>query len=80
MKVLIYTIDMVEGVERLMPWRTVYEVTKGFATGGHVSAVCSAQGVNSGVRIYKDVSIFSIDYGTENLRAFIAEGGWNLLF
>ena len=26
MKILFYTIDMVDGVERLMPWRTVVEI------------------------------------------------------
>ena len=42
MKVLLYTIEMVKGVERLMPWRTLVEVAK-YAPEDMEIAICSAQ-------------------------------------
>jgi len=61
MKVLLYTIEMVKGVERLMPWRTLIEVAK-LASMEIEIAICSAQ-VPEEVREYEGVKIYSIDYG-----------------
>ena len=76
MKVLLYTIEMVKGVERLMPWRTLVEVAK---YSPHTIAICSAQTPDD-VREYDGVKIYSIDYGTETLRKFVEDGGWDVVY
>lgn len=76
MKVLLYTIEMVRGVERLMPWRTLVEVAK---FSPHTIAICSAQRKDD-VREYDGVKIYSINYGTEELRKFVEEGKWDVVY
>lgn len=76
MKILLYTIEMVKGVERLMPWRTLVEVAK---YSPHTTAICSAQ-TPEVERKYDGVMIYSIDYGTEALRKFVEEGGWDVVY
>lgn len=78
MKVLLYTIDMIKGVERLMPWRTLIEVAK-YAPSEIEIAICSAQAPEQ-VREYDGVKIYSIGYGISALRKFVADGGWNVVF
>ncbi len=82
MKVLLYTIEMVKGVERLMPWRTLVEVAK-YASEDMEIAICSAQApedVPEDVREHEGVKIYSINYGTKALRQFIADGGWDAVY
>lgn len=76
MKVLLYSIDMVKGVEHLMPWRTLVEVAK---HAPMETAICSAQAPDN-VREYDGVKIYAIDYGTAALRQFVTEGGWDVLY
>lgn len=78
MKVLLYTIEMVQGVERLMPWKTLVEVAK-FAPKEIDIAICSAQ-VPENEREYDGVKIYSIDYGITALCRFVAEGEWNVVY
>lgn len=81
MKILFYTIDMVEGVERLMPWRTISEAAMGVAKAeGYTVAICSAQAGTHQVRTYMDSTIYEIDYGTDALRNFVEEGKWEVVF
>lgn len=76
MKILLYTIEMVKGVERLMPWRTLVEVAK---YSPHTTAICSAQ-TPEGEREYDGVKIYSIDYGAKALADFVEEGGWDVVY
>lgn len=76
MRVLLYTIEMVRGVERLMPWRTLVEVCK---YSPYEIAICSAQKPEE-AREYEGIKVYSIGYGTEVLRKFVKEGGWDVLF
>ena len=69
---------MVKGVERLMPWRTLVEVCR-FAPEEHEVAICSAQTPEE-PRTYEGVTIYSIGYGVENLRRFVEEGGWEVMY
>lgn len=78
MKVLLYTIEMIKGVEHLMPWRTLVEVAK-YAPSEVEIAICSAQ-IPENVREYDGVKIYSIDYGVSALRKFVTNGGWNVVF
>ena len=78
MKVLLYTIEMVKGVERLMPWRTLIEVAK-LASMEIEIAICSAQ-VPEEVREYEGVKIYSIDYGIVAFRQFVIDGGWDVVY
>lgn len=78
MKVLLYTIEMVKGVERLMPWRTLVEVAR-YAPKEYEIAICSAQ-KPEGIREYEGVRIYTIDYGISTLRQFVEDGGWNILY
>ncbi len=78
MKILLYTIEMVKGVERLMPWRTLVEVAK-YASEIHEIIICSAQKPED-VREYDGVRIYSIDYGAEALRQFVEDGTWDVVY
>ena len=78
MKVLLYTIEMIQGVERLMPWRTLIEVAK-HAPEEFDIAICSAQ-TSENEREYDGVKIYSIDYGIDALSHFVAKGGWEVLY
>lgn len=78
MRILLYTIEMIKGVERLMPWRTLVEVSR-YAPKDYEIAICSAQ-KPEGVREYEGVRIYTIDYGISALRQFVEEGGWNILY
>lgn len=78
MKILLYTIELVKGVERLMPWRTLIEVAK-YAPKDFEIAICSAQ-KSEGIREYEGVRIYTIDYGFSALRQFIEEGGWDVVY
>lgn len=69
---------MVQGVERLMPWKTLVEVAK-FAPKEIDIAICSAQ-VPENEREYDGVKIYSIDYGITALCRFIADGGWDVVY
>ena len=73
MKVLLYTIEMIQGVERLMPWRTLIEVAK-HAPEEFDIAICSAQ-TSENEREYDGVKIYSIDYGVDALSHFVTKGG-----
>ena len=80
MKVLFYTYGMVPGTERLMPWRTLFEVARWFnATGQHEAAICSVQPLNSS-RVYEGVTIYSVEPGSEPLRRLVEQGLWNIIF
>lgn len=73
---------MVRGVERLMPWRTLVEVAKYSSmalTASPTVVICSAQQPEE-VREYDGVKIYSIDYGTDALRKFVEEGGWDVVY
>lgn len=78
MKILLYTIEMVKGVERLMPWRTLVEVAKNAPKEFEV-AICSAQEPDE-EREYEGVKIYAINHGTSALRQFIKEGEWNVIY
>lgn len=78
MKILLYTIEMVQGVERLMPWRTLVEVAR-YASSDIQIAICSAQKPEP-EREYQGVKIYSIDYGTSALAQFVDEGGWDVVY
>lgn len=78
MKVLLYTIDMVKGVEHLMPWRTLVEVAK-YAPKDIEIGICSAQVPENG-REYDGVMIYSIGYGATALCRFIADGRWDVVY
>lgn len=78
MKILLYTFDMVSGVERLMPWRTLLEVAK-HVQDCHQVAICSAEG-KIGEREYESVTIHTIEYGVEALKDFIQRGEWDVVY
>lgn len=78
MKVLLYTYEMVRGVERLMPWRTLVEVAK-YAPEDYEVSICSAQNPDE-PREYDGVKIYSINYGTDALRHFVEDGGWDVVY
>ena len=78
MKVLLYTYEMVRGVEKLMPWRTLVEVAK-YAPEDYDVSICSAQEQDS-PREYEGVKIYSIAYGADALRRFIEDGGWDVCY
>ena len=78
MKVLLYTYEMVRGVESLMPWRTLVEVAK-FAPENIEISICSAQNTEES-REYDGVKIYSINYGMEALQHFIEYGGWDVVY
>lgn len=78
MRILLYTIEMVKGVERLMPWRTLVEVAK-HAPKEFEVVICSAQ-KTEGMREYEGVKIYTINYGVSALRQFIEDGGWHVLY
>ena len=78
MKVLLYTYEMVPGVERLMPWRTLVEVAKNAPDNYEVS-ICSAQNPDE-PREYDGVKIYSINYGTDSLRHFVEDGRWDVVY
>ena len=83
MKILFYTIDMVDGVERLMPWRTVVEIAKYISRSGlYETSICSAQeqGLNQSRRIYEGIRVYQIEYGDRALRHFVDQGGWQVVF
>lgn len=64
MKILFYTIDMVDGVERLMPWRTVVEIAKYISRSGlYETSICSAQeqGLNQSRRIYEGIQYIKLN-------------------
>lgn len=69
---------MVKGVERLMPWRTLLEVVK-HAPKDIEIAICSAQPPEN-VREYDGVQIFSVGYGFDNLRQFVDNGKWDVVY
>ena len=78
MSILLYTIEMVKGVERLMPWRTLVEVAR-YASSDIQIAICSAQKPEP-ERVYQGVKIYSIDYGTAALAKFVETGGWDVVY
>ena len=78
MRILLYTIEMVKGVERLMPWRTLVEVAR-YASSDIQIAICSAQKPEP-ERVYQGVKIYSIDYGTAALAKFVETGGWDVVY
>ena len=78
MKVLLYTYEMVPGVERLMPWRTLVEVAKNAPDNYEVS-ICSAQNPDE-PREYDGVKIYSINYGTDSLKQFVEDGRWEVVY
>jgi len=78
MKILLYTFEMVRGVEHLMPWRTLVEVAKNAPSAFEV-AICSAEG-QDGIREYDGVTIFSVDYGVAALERFLQSGGWDVVY
>lgn len=78
MRILLYTIEMVKGVERLMPWRTLVEVVR-YASSDIQIAICSAQKPEP-ERVYQGVKIYSIDYGTAALAKFVETGGWDVVY
>lgn len=78
MKVLIYTIEMVKGVEHLMPWKTLIEVAKHAPKETEI-AICSAQ-IPEKIREYDGVKIYSIKNGIDALRKFVLDGGWDVIY
>lgn len=78
MKVLLYTYEMVPGVERLMPWRTLVEVARNAPDNYEVS-ICSAQNLDE-PREYDGVKIYSISYGTDSLKHFVEDGKWEVVY
>ena len=79
MKVLFYTIDMVEGVEHLMPWRTLVEAARNLSEE-YSTAICSAHDSGTSFRIYQGVEIYRIGYGSCELKKFVKSGRWQVVF
>ena len=82
MKILFYTIDMVDGVERLMPWRTVVEIESTYRDRDYMKLhlFCTRTRFESSRRIYEGIRVYQIEYGDRALRHFVDQGGWQVVF
>lgn len=70
---------MVQGVERLMPWRTMIEVAKNMIAQGHEPIILSGQEPED-IRTYDGVKIHSINHGIVPLKEFLRSGNWDIIY
>lgn len=81
MNICLYTIDMYQGVERLMPWRTLVEVARYMDIRDDMSVViCSAQDYNIGAREHDSITIHSIPKGLPCLVSYLKENKIDVLY
>ena len=81
MNVCLYTIDIYEGTERLMPWRTLIEVAQYMSECSNITVtVCSGQDKELGNREYNSVTIHSIKKGIPALSTYLEENDVDVLF
>ncbi len=72
---------MIPGVERLMPWRTIVEMTKNIPLiSQHNVAICSGQHIANESRVYDGVTIHQIEHGIDQLIQFVNNGTWDVVF
>lgn len=72
---------MYQGVERLMPWRTLVEVARYMDSRVNMSVViCSAQDYNIGIREHDSITIHSIPKGLPCLVSYLKENKVDVLY